>query len=72
MLEVNSSYSDIKIILEELLTGSGVVVFRDVYSVNQIEQAREIVNKFADSEEQKETHFNAEAEAYAYQVRRIK
>ena len=63
MLESNKSYSDSKNILDELLVGSGVVIFRDVYPVDQINEAREIVNKFADNQEQKETHFNAEAEA---------
>jgi len=62
MLEFNKSYSDSKIILDELLKGSGVVVLRDVYDLDQINEAREIVNKFADNQEQKETHFNAEAE----------
>ena len=62
MLEFNKSYSDSKKILDELLVGNGVVVFRDVYPIDQINKAREIVNKFADNQEQKETHFNAEAE----------
>ena len=62
MLEFNKSYSDSKKILDELLVGNGVVVFRDVYPIDQINEAREIVNKFADNQEQKETHFNAEAE----------
>ena len=62
MLEFNKSYSDSKIILDEMLKGSGVVVLRDVYPLDQINEAREIVNKFADNQEQKETHFNAEAE----------
>ena len=63
MLEVIKSYSDRQKIFDELLIGSGVVVFRDVYSLDQINKAREIVNKFADNQEQKESHFNAEAEA---------
>ena len=62
MLEFDKSYSDSKKILDELLIGSGVVVLRDVYPLDQINEAREIVNKFADNQEQKETHFNAEAE----------
>ncbi len=61
MLELNKSYSDSKKILDELLIGSGVVLFRDVFSIDEINDAREIVNKFADNQEQKETHFNAEA-----------
>ena len=63
MLEVKKSYSDRQKIFDELLIGSGVVVFRDVYSLDQINKAREIVNKFADNQEQKESHFNAEAES---------
>jgi ectoine hydroxylase-related dioxygenase (phytanoyl-CoA dioxygenase family) len=63
MLEFNKSYSDSKKILDELLAGSGVVVFRDVYPIDKINEARDIVNKFADNQKQKETHFNAEAEA---------
>ena len=44
MLEFNKSYSDSKKILDELLVGNGVVVFRDVYPIDQINKAREIVN----------------------------
>ena len=62
MLEFKKSYSDSKIILDELLNGSGVVALRNVYDLDQINEAREIVNKLADNQEQKETHFNAEAE----------
>ena len=63
MLELNTSYTNHKEILDELLTGSGVVVIKDVFDTNKIEKARQIVNKFADNEDQKETHFNAEAES---------
>ena len=63
MLELNTSYTNHKEILDELLTGSGVVVIKDVFDTNKIEEARQIVNKFADNEDQKETHFNAEAES---------
>ena len=63
MLELNTSYTNHKDILDELLTGSGVVVIKDVFDTKKIEEAREIVNKFADNEDQKETHFNAEAES---------
>ena len=52
MLEFHKSYSDSKKILDELLVGNGVVVFRDVYPIDQINKAREIVNKFADNQEQ--------------------
>jgi len=62
MLEFNKSYSDSKIILDELLIGSGVVLFKDVFLQDQINEAREIVNKYADNHDEKETHFNAEAE----------
>ena len=47
----------------EIAQGSGVVTIKNVYSKNQISLARDIVNKFADTQESKETHFNAEAEA---------
>ena len=50
-------------ILDELLKGSGVVVIKDVYETKDIELARDIVNKFASTQDQKESHFNAEAEA---------
>ena len=63
MLELDKYYTDHKSIFDELLVGSGVVVFKEVFPIDQINQAREIVNKFADSQDQKETHFNAEAEA---------
>ena len=52
-----------KSILKELLTGSGVIVIKNAYDEYQIQNAREIINKFADTEDQKESHFNAEAEA---------
>ena len=63
MLELNTSYTNHKEILDELLTGSGVVIIKDVFDTKKIEGARQIVNKFADNEDQKETHFNAEAES---------
>tara|TARA_B100000686_G_C16520443_1_gene826936 strand:- start:147 stop:545 length:399 start_codon:yes stop_codon:yes gene_type:complete len=63
MLELNTSYSNHKKILDELLIGTGVVVIKDAFDINKIEEAREIVNKYADKADQKETHFNAEAEA---------
>ena len=49
--------------LNELIKGSGVIVIEDVYDLNIIQKARKIVNDFADNQEQKESHFNAEAEA---------
>ena len=45
------------------MQGSGVIVFSDVFSLEDINSAREIVNHFADTQDQKESHFNAEAEA---------
>tara|TARA_B100000287_G_scaffold202926_1_gene191599 strand:- start:834 stop:1691 length:858 start_codon:yes stop_codon:yes gene_type:complete len=49
--------------LNELMQGSGVIVFENVYNLKDINSAREIVNLFANTQEQKESHFNAEAEA---------
>ena len=49
--------------INELMHESGVIVIENAYNLNDIKEAREIVNHFADTEEQKETHFNAEAEA---------
>ena len=63
MLLVKKDNYNEKDILEELLQGDGVVVIKDVYSLKDIELAREIINKTASSQEQKESHFNAEAEA---------
>ena len=63
MLELTKSFTDYKKVLDELLVGSGVVLFKEVFPLNKINEAREIVNKFADNQEQKESHFNAEAEA---------
>ena len=49
--------------LNELMKGSGVIVFENVFDLNDINNAREIINHFADTQDQKESHFNAEAEA---------
>ena len=49
--------------LNELMQGSGVIVFSRVFNLEDINSAREIVNLFADTQDQKESHFNAEAEA---------
>jgi len=62
MLEITKSSNDYKKVLDELLVGSGVVLFKEIFSLNKIKEAREIVNKFADNQNQKESHFNAEAE----------
>ena len=63
MLELDKKYSDKQQVFDELLLGSGVVVFRDIFDLKKIEEARNITNHFADNQEQKETHFNAEAES---------
>ena len=63
MLLFEKNNVDKKQALSELMNGSGVFVVKNVYTLDQINEARDIVNKFADSQEQKESHFNAEAEA---------
>ena len=50
-------------ILTELMHGSGVVVIENVFDLKAIQKARSVINEFADNQEQKESHFNAEAEA---------
>ena len=49
--------------LDVLLNRQGVFVIKNVYSKKQINEARELINHFADNQEQKETHFNAEAQS---------
>ena len=49
--------------LNELMQGSGVIAFENVYNLDDIKSARKIINHYADTQEQKESHFNAEAEA---------
>ena len=63
MLQVNKSKINHSAILDELLTGSGVVVIKQVYSLSNINKARTVVNHYAENQEQKESHFNAEAES---------
>jgi len=63
MLEISKPLSDYKKVLDELLFGSGVVLFKKVFDLNKINEARDIVNKFAENQDQKESHFNSEAEA---------
>ena len=63
MLEYNKNDINKTKALNELLNGDGVILIKDVYSINQINKARDIVNKYADTQDQKETHFNAEAES---------
>ena len=50
-------------ILTELMHGSGVVVIENVFDLKAIQKARSVINEFADNQEQKESHFNAEADA---------
>ena len=40
-----------------------VLYYLKIFFFDKINEAREIVNKFANNQDQKETHFNAEAEA---------
>ena len=49
--------------LNELIQGDGVIVIEDVFDIEVIKKARLVVNEFADNQKQKESHFNAEAEA---------
>ena len=61
MITFENSQVDEQQVLSELIDGEGVILVKNVYSQSQINEAREIVNKYADTQEQKETHFNAEA-----------
>jgi ectoine hydroxylase-related dioxygenase (phytanoyl-CoA dioxygenase family) len=63
MLELSKPFTNYNKVIDELLVGSGVVLFKEVFPLNRINEARAIVNTFADNQEQKESHFNAEAEA---------
>jgi len=49
--------------LNELIQGDGVIIIEDVFDIEVIKKARLVVNEFAVNQEQKESHFNAEAEA---------
>ena len=40
-----------------------MIIVEDIYDIDTISKARLVVNEFADNQEQKESHFNAEAEA---------
>ena len=62
MLVFDKNNLDKQKALTELIEGGGVIAIKDVYSQNQIKEAREIINQYADTQEQKETHFNAEAD----------
>ena len=63
MLRFTKTSFDKKIALNELIQGDGVIVVEDIYDIDTISKARLVVNEFADNQEQKESHFNAEAEA---------
>ena len=63
MLKFFESNFDKKKAINELIKGEGVIVIEDIFDINIINKARSIVNEFADNQEQKESHFNAEAEA---------
>ena len=63
MLKFSKSSFDIEKALNELIKGEGVIIVEDIFNINTINKARSIVNEFADNQEQKESHFNAEAEA---------
>ena len=63
MLKFSQSTFDKKNALNELTQGNGVIIIEDIFDINVINKARSLVNEFADNQEQKESHFNAEAEA---------
>ena len=53
----------VRLVIDELMQGSGVVIFENIYNLEKINEAKKIINHFADTQDQKESHFNAEAEA---------
>ena len=63
MKKFNKNDYNLEEALNELMLGSGVIVFSNVFNLDDIKSAREIVNNFADTQDQKESHCNAEAEA---------
>ena len=63
MLKYSKSSFNKEKALNELIQGEGVIIIEDIFDINIINKARSIVNEFADNQEQKESHFNAEAEA---------
>ena len=63
MLKFSESSFDKKKALNELIKGEGVVIIENIFDISIVNKARSIVNDFADNQEQKESHFNAEAEA---------
>ena len=62
MLRFTKSNFDKKNALNELIQGDGVIIVEDVFDNDIINRARLVVNEFAENQEQKESHFNAEAE----------
>jgi len=63
MLKYTKSSFDKENALNELIKGNGVFIIEDIFDLEIINKARSIVNEFANNQEQKESHFNAEAEA---------
>ena len=63
MLKFSKSSFDKSIALNELIKGDGVIIIEDIFDTESINKARIVINEFADHQEQKESHFNAEAEA---------
>ena len=63
MLKFSQSSFDKNIALNELIQGDGVIIVKDIFDIDIINKARLVVNEFANNQEQKESHFNAEAEA---------
>ena len=63
MLKFSKSSFDKSIALNELIKGDGVIIIEDIFDIESINKARIVINEFADHQEQKESHFNAEAEA---------
>ena len=63
MLKFSKTSFNKKNALNELMQGEGVIIIENIFNIEIINKARLVVNKFADNQKQKESHFNAEAEA---------
>ena len=63
MLRFSKTSFNNMIALNELIRGNGAIIIENIFDIETINKARSIVNEFADNQEQKESHFNAEAEA---------
>jgi len=63
MLKFSKSSFDKETALNELIQESGVFIIENILDPEIIDKARSIINEFADNQKQKESHFNAEAEA---------